>query len=908
MAVSILGTITVHDTIATSGFSLATHSVTSGTDTLLALWISRQHTATVGIGFTATWAGNALTEIRTNYPASGTDDIIHWVGAINTPTTGAQTFVFDTNAEVQRGGTLVLFNLDGCDTTDLMGANTAQRASTTAVDTVSLTIIPETTGNLVIAALGIALNTTLVSFTDSALGIASIIPDTSAIAQFAIGSDTWVNTWHNDGNIYAFWGDGNGFAAPNRKSAGISRLTGTPPSITGTDIWYGAADPSEAGTEFDGKSYGLLSIGSNMYMWFGRNTNETRLKISTNNAVSWTNAGNVNLGFGFFNNGTPSFMQIDGPGYTSTTLPAAITDYAYSYYQIQHEPGQIGMFRQPVSNMTTLSAIEHFGGRDASGDPIWVSSIASRAVLLSQPFAYFNSCSVQWSKYFGRYIMIAAYPTTNVMVGTQNRGIAFYQASQPWGPFTLISKNETFLDRTTGTFYLPPKWMAANGSAWMTISGGNWPPNTWDCLSLAEVQITGATSGSVFTDRSTGTTSSGNTLTRTIRTKPAITGSQTVIAQFAITDNDIGGLLIEIRAAGAAIETDSLDFSTTPLLASVTGVASQATAPSAPWWHGRSAWTATIIYQPEDINIDRQILRIGSGADTRFAMMRKAVGTTANVTSIVAGEYLLTDGAVKIESFSAAQGIGPRIFAMSQSPPDLYVDNIDKNPSFISGASFTGGLRLDSLPVEVGAHSGSTALLPFTGRLARWIVDSRSSSFEQSRVLYRAFVEAHLLWGQGAANTSTDANRGPIALPMVRSLTGAGPLVIAPEMLDPDGTVPSITATTTPTSGGTATIVGTSIHYTPPANFTGRDLFTYTISDGTKTSTAWVAVDRSTAGLVAQNDEISLLENTSLTFDPRTNDEGAQGPVTIISVTQPSIGSVTIEPDGRLRFVAPPIT
>lgn len=581
MAVSILGTITVHETIAHSGFSLATHSVTSGTDTLLAVYISRQHTAGIGIGFSATWAGNTLAEIRTNYPVSGQEDIIHWVGAINAPTTGAQTFTFDTNSEAQRGGRLVLLNLDGCDTIDLMGANTAQRAVTTAVDTVSLTITPETTGNLILAAYAISAPTTVVSF-----------------------------------------------------------------------------------------------------------------------------------------------------------------------------------------------------------DP----------------------------------------PTGYTPIGTD------------------------------------------------------------------------------------GQTSGGGGLTITTRYKPNATGAQTSGATFAVTDLDIGGLLMEIRQAGAAVVTDSLDFSTTPLLDSITGVASQAFAPSASWWHGRSAWTATVIYQADDVNVDRQILRIGSGADTRFAMTRKAVGSATNVSSVMAGEYLLTDGAVRLESFSAAQGVGPSIFSISQAPPDMYVNDIDKNPSFLNGGSFTGGLRLDSLPVEVGAHSGSTAFLPFVGKLARWIVDSRAWSFDQNRVLFRAFTESHLLWGQGAANLATDANKGPVALPIVHSMTGAGPLVITPPMIDPDGTVPAIIASSISTGGGTTSIVGLNIHYTPAASFIGRDFFNYTISDGLKTSTAWIAVDRLTSGLNAVNDSISLQENTSLTFDPRTNDTGAQGPVTIISFTQPSIGSVTLEPDGRLRFVAPIIT
>jgi hypothetical protein len=52
---------------------------------------------------------------------------------------------------------------------------------------------------------------------------------------------------------------------------------------------------------------------------------------------------------------------------------------------------------------------------------------------------------------------------------------------------------------------------------------------------------------------------------------------------------------------------------------------------------------------------------------------------------------------------------------------------------------------------------------------------------------------------------------------------------------------PGTTATTA--AGGTVKANGTNVLYTPPANFTGPDSFTYTISDGTDTDTALVKVN-----------------------------------------------------------------
>ncbi|NIO76521.1 MAG: tandem-95 repeat protein, partial [Armatimonadetes bacterium] len=58
---------------------------------------------------------------------------------------------------------------------------------------------------------------------------------------------------------------------------------------------------------------------------------------------------------------------------------------------------------------------------------------------------------------------------------------------------------------------------------------------------------------------------------------------------------------------------------------------------------------------------------------------------------------------------------------------------------------------------------------------------------------------------------------------------------------DPDGDPLTITAVTQP-AHGTSAINGASVTYTPSADFSGTDFFTYTISDGTHTATATVNV------------------------------------------------------------------
>jgi len=63
---------------------------------------------------------------------------------------------------------------------------------------------------------------------------------------------------------------------------------------------------------------------------------------------------------------------------------------------------------------------------------------------------------------------------------------------------------------------------------------------------------------------------------------------------------------------------------------------------------------------------------------------------------------------------------------------------------------------------------------------------------------------------------------------------------------DPDGDPLTITGVTQGINGGTATINGATVTYTPPLNWSGADIFTYTISDGrggTATATVTVTVN-----------------------------------------------------------------
>ncbi|MBL0218684.1 MAG: tandem-95 repeat protein, partial [Myxococcales bacterium] len=116
---------------------------------------------------------------------------------------------------------------------------------------------------------------------------------------------------------------------------------------------------------------------------------------------------------------------------------------------------------------------------------------------------------------------------------------------------------------------------------------------------------------------------------------------------------------------------------------------------------------------------------------------------------------------------------------------------------------------------------------------------------------------------------------------------------------DIDGGPSSITTITQPTNG-TAVITGggTGISYTPAANFTGADSFTYTLNGGS-TATVAITVTAVDDPPTAVDDTVSTLEDNDANFNVLLNDLDLDGgPKMVTSFTQPANGLVTPLPVG----------
>ncbi|MCX6093367.1 MAG: Ig-like domain-containing protein, partial [Candidatus Bipolaricaulota bacterium] len=112
---------------------------------------------------------------------------------------------------------------------------------------------------------------------------------------------------------------------------------------------------------------------------------------------------------------------------------------------------------------------------------------------------------------------------------------------------------------------------------------------------------------------------------------------------------------------------------------------------------------------------------------------------------------------------------------------------------------------------------------------------------------------------------------------------------------DPDGDSLTIESTSTP-HHGVVIRAGTSIVYTPAANYSGEDTFTYTVKDGnggTDTATVTVTVIAVNDLPIAQDDTATTSAGTALTVEVLSNDRDPDGDALAVqSVNQPSHGTV----------------
>lgn len=161
-----------------------------------------------------------------------------------------------------------------------------------------------------------------------------------------------------------------------------------------------------------------------------------------------------------------------------------------------------------------------------------------------------------------------------------------------------------------------------------------------------------------------------------------------------------------------------------------------------------------------------------------------------------------------------------------------------------------------------------------------------------------------------AATVTVDVNCKPIANPdsATTNKSTAVTISVLANDSDPDGTLDASTVTvaTQPTNGTTTVNADGSITYTPNADFTGTDTFTYTVNDneGLSSDAATVTVRVNTPP-VADDDSAQTNQNTPVTINVLDGDTDADGTLvasTVAVTTAPTNGSTTVNADGTITY------
>jgi hypothetical protein len=123
---------------------------------------------------------------------------------------------------------------------------------------------------------------------------------------------------------------------------------------------------------------------------------------------------------------------------------------------------------------------------------------------------------------------------------------------------------------------------------------------------------------------------------------------------------------------------------------------------------------------------------------------------------------------------------------------------------------------------------------------------------------------------------------------------------------DPQGDALSVTELSRPFNG-TASLVGSTISYTPAANFHGTDTFTYRAGDGTSSSepaTVTITVRTVNDAPVADDEATGVEEDTTATVAVLDGDLDADGHLLRVQdLTQPAHGSATLAANGVITYI-----
>jgi hypothetical protein len=273
--------------------------------------------------------------------------------------------------------------------------------------------------------------------------------------QMTGDGDLWPSCWADDGNLYAANGDGKNFANTFYAMA-VGKISGTLPDLTGAFV-AGDVGNNYSGNPYTDKPTGMLCIGGAIYLAY-QNLNETTFEDapaasiveSLDHGATWS----VNPAVPMF--GVPDDSS-DPAAYKFTTIffldygqnsANAIDGYVYAYGLDNdwRDETSVYLARVPKASVLDRSAWQFYSGIGGS-TPTWSSDITQKSAVLTDqrelyPVMFGTDCPADqkiiaqggavYDRPLNRYIMATWGCATH----------EFYEAPQPWGPWSHFLSND----------------------------------------------------------------------------------------------------------------------------------------------------------------------------------------------------------------------------------------------------------------------------------------------------------------------------------------------------------------------------------------------------------------------------------------------------------------------------------
>ncbi len=310
--------------------------------------------------------------------------------------------------------------------------------------------------------------------------------------RLAQGSDNWPTTWADDDAIYTSWGDGGGFGGSNSKGRvklGVARIDGDGGDYRARNIWGGVDAPNPV--QFEGKSYGMLSVDGVLYMWVAKQPNphlrESRIAVSLDHGATWK----LNSwAFTFDDRLTiPTFLNFgrdyagarDGFVYSYCIHPTWGPKNAENAYGFDvHKPGKVYLVRSPKSAILQQGELQFFAGLDNADQPRWSYRMEDKQPVFEDANGVGWNLSVSHHPGLDRYLLCTEHAATHA------GKLGIFDAAEPWGPWTTAAYEEDWgkghIEVSAFYWNFRTKWLSSDGLSFTLVFTGKHSNDSWNMV------------------------------------------------------------------------------------------------------------------------------------------------------------------------------------------------------------------------------------------------------------------------------------------------------------------------------------------------------------------------------------------------------------------------------------------